>query len=1061
MRSIILLFFVMFSGSFAFALEGEDSLMNDYIREGQRQYEELVKFNQQNRKEGRQQDNLYVFSLDKNEDFLTQWVAYRSMSAAEKDEYSSDFLTNLNTYLGQVNADANVKFEMYVCLVSNFKVRLKVPLDDDLNQQEKVVASLKEAYEKSKSNDDKLASENYDAYRTASRKALTGLIDQTFKNRKPNHIIVSEISYYQFGLGSGEKLVSYRRGSTFVRVVGMEKDRQDRLLADMAIKGTDFNYTMGAVSYSERGVEQKVKKIEHFLLTPDDPNEKAPESIDITALDESTKEERDAHWMRDVQALADSINQNSILNDVNNYVINLSIGKTIGLNEEISVFHHKFKVLDYETGIKFIVAFTPVDYTIPEYKKNQFAQDVLSKVDLKGNKVVLVTIPVYSFADKNNKAQAATSLGLAAAPADLTDAKFQNSVDPREFIINAYKRVPKPYTAYIYMVSVTESVAYAEKVSKTVVRGFASIYDVLIYKSKYLDQVEDLYFPDCEGGGCAFNPLYVEAVNKYYNDKFRLITEGVAQEAANPAASFRELDSDKWNTKRLKEDVVTQKHKAYFNFAIKGEVGQWFASLGTLMGFTELTTSDFYTFDQWNVIDPIVYGAIDIAGFIPLIENFSDAAGLIYASVRGNMDQVQNYTIGLAIVGAGALTVKAVKYVVALRKADNTVELVAKNASEMTAMEARDIVTYVPDNLSDLEVKGLINQIGDKVKYADNLADIAWPSPAIRQKFLDAGLLESAKTREFIKVLSRSNFSLDAADGLIRMINAISDADVQKIAAKIDGLGEDGIKFLEDVKAGLGEKMDWTKWDDKLVDAWKAVSKHADLRINPKFLENISGYSDDLLKQLDNDLLNPKWADELKALFKESPDDVTNIWKKLKEDPSEAWEISKADPAWEKWSQREFFKDVTVKGKGFERDVCLATFKNRSSAKYIELKNKVSTDIGKNLDDYDMYSQVQLKYDGDNYFVADQLFVKRDALGDIEDIIVIENKLSSTTPLTTPQTNAFRQTSFTVRSQSVPSEFGSGINLTSGKTIAFSDSKQWYKVHDGANGDVISGIVKM
>ena len=63
----------------------------------------------------------------------------------------------------------------------------------------------------------------------------------------------------------------------------------------------------------------------------------------------------------------------------------------------------------------------------------------------------------------------------------------------------------------------------------------------------------------------------------------------------------------------------------------------------------------------------------------------------------------------------------------------------------------------------------------------------------------------------------------------------------------------------------------------------------------------------------------------------------------------------------------------------------MATFKNRSSAKYLELKQKFQTDFGKNLDDYDMYSQVQLKYDGDNYFVADQLFVKRNALGDIDE----------------------------------------------------------------------------
>lgn len=152
---------------------------------------------------------------------------------------------------------------------------------------------------------------------------------------------------------------------------------------------------------------------------------------------------------------------------------------------------------------------------------------------------------------------------------------------------------------------------------------------------------------------------------------------------------------------------------------------------------------------------------------------------------------------------------------------------------------------------------------------------------------------------------------------------------------------------------------------------------------------------------------------------------------------------------------------MTAKGKGFERDVCLTAFKNRSSAKYLELKNKVSTDLGKNLDDYDMYSQVQLKYDGDNYFVADQLFVKRDALGDIDDIIVIENKLSSTTPLTTSQTNAFRKTSFTVRSVSVESEITRNTFLNQNTVLTFSDSKQWYKVHDGASGDVISGIEKM
>lgn len=230
-------------------------------------------------------------------------------------------------------------------------------------------------------------------------------------------------------------------------------------------------------------------------------------------------------------------------------------------------------------------------------------------------------------------------------------------------------------------------------------------------------------------------------------------------------------------------------------------------------------------------------------------------------------------------------------------------------------------------------------------------------------------------------------------------------------------------------------------------------------------ITKVDGLNATDLGKLNADVVHSKYGSEIKALTKESPDDLTDIWKRLKDDPAYSWELQKTGGSrWEKWSQREFFKDVTAKGKGFERDVCLTAFKNRSSAKYIELKNKVSTDLGKNLDDYDMYSQVQLKYDGDNYFVADQLFVKYKTVAGqkvVDDVIVIENKLSSSTPLTTPQTNAFQKPTFTVRSVSTESEFVPNTFLNQNTVLSFSGSKQWYKVHDGSNGDVISGIQKM
>jgi hypothetical protein len=229
-------------------------------------------------------------------------------------------------------------------------------------------------------------------------------------------------------------------------------------------------------------------------------------------------------------------------------------------------------------------------------------------------------------------------------------------------------------------------------------------------------------------------------------------------------------------------------------------------------------------------------------------------------------------------------------------------------------------------------------------------------------------------------------------------------------------------------------------------------------------LSKLDELDNSYLTKLNTDIVHAKYGPEIKSLLKESPDDLTNVWKRLKDDPAYSWELSKTDPQWQKWSQREFFKGITAKGKGFETDVCLTAFKNRSSAKYAELKSKFPTDFGKNLDEYDMYSQVQLKYSGDDYFVADQLFVKYKTIGGqkvVDDFVVIENKLSSSTPLITPQSNAFNSTFLTVRSQNLPSQFGSNQNITSRTALNFSGTKQWYKVHDGSNGDVISGISKM
>lgn len=159
----------------------------------------------------------------------------------------------------------------------------------------------------------------------------------------------------------------------------------------------------------------------------------------------------------------------------------------------------------------------------------------------------------------------------------------------------------------------------------------------------------------------------------------------------------------------------------------------------------------------------------------------------------------------------------------------------------------------------------------------------------------------------------------------------------------------------------------------------------------------------------------------MKVLLKENPDDLNDIWKLIKDDPKYAYELSKTGGArWTKWAQGNYFKTVTKAGKDFEVVICKEAFKNRSSAKYLELKNKFQVEFGKNLNDYEMFSQVQLKYNSKgDYFVAAQIFIKYDAFGDIEDVLVIENKLSITTAFSPNQTNALQSNSFTVRSNSI------------------------------------------
>lgn len=244
-------------------------------------------------------------------------------------------------------------------------------------------------------------------------------------------------------------------------------------------------------------------------------------------------------------------------------------------------------------------------------------------------------------------------------------------------------------------------------------------------------------------------------------------------------------------------------------------------------------------------------------------------------------------------------------------------------------------------------------------------------------------------------------------------------AEVSKLSAKtLDGKSLD-VATLFDI--GLAKTLD--KVSD--VDKTKILS-----RINEWDASKV----DDLARRLGKDNY-PNLADDL------ADPDFFKLYDDIVNDPENALDIAKkaGDGNLTTTAKSTFFNDITKLGKDFEKVVAPALKPGgawRTKLKTL-VKNKFGVD---DLDSYEMYKQVQFTYNkstGD-YFVSDQVFVKYgfDADGDkfIENIIVVENKLSDGTKLTGNQSAARSVSEYTVRSRQFV-ELSQGLEVKSNKWL--------------------------
>jgi hypothetical protein len=165
-----------------------------------------------------------------------------------------------------------------------------------------------------------------------------------------------------------------------------------------------------------------------------------------------------------------------------------------------------------------------------------------------------------------------------------------------------------------------------------------------------------------------------------------------------------------------------------------------------------------------------------------------------------------------------------------------------------------------------------------------------------------------------------------------------------------------------------------------------------------------------LLKSLASDLSKTQY--NLKLQFDEFPEDVY-VWKEIKDNPERAFEFIKEtdNASWLRFKKSEFFKAITKKGDDFEIAM-LNKVKTRTGPEYEKLKELIP-----DIDQRKLVSQMQFCLPGfsppcntkGEFFIADQVWIKYDDFDDIEDMIIIDAKLSEGTALTSGQTAAKNQ----------------------------------------------------
>ncbi len=248
-------------------------------------------------------------------------------------------------------------------------------------------------------------------------------------------------------------------------------------------------------------------------------------------------------------------------------------------------------------------------------------------------------------------------------------------------------------------------------------------------------------------------------------------------------------------------------------------------------------------------------------------------------------------------------------------------------------------------------------------------------------------------------------------------------------------------EFLENWRANDPKNFMKKVGDDipLVAKAGSKWSKFANVnKLDPSVLSKLDNWTEPLVSELNKalgkysdlsgELNNSKLFDAIETILK-NPENAWDALRDLKNADIVSATVNRI-------GKSSFFTEVVGKGRAFEKSVLddlISGFSTKSGKAYDAVKDQLSS-LGKNIDEYVPFSQVQLDVPGGK-MIADQVLVKYDLLGEvIEDVVILENKLSSGTSYTARQISGWKNinkgSALSVRSVNAIDQIGLGKTLS-------------------------------